>query len=188
MKKFLLLAVVMSVCLTASAQQPERTWSLTPKVGFNLANLAGDINGTSMKFGLTFGADVMYQVSPTIGISGGLFFSRQGAEGEGKTSYGISMINIPILANFYVYKGLALKTGLQPGFIASASTKNGDTTTSTTDQCQTIDIAIPFGISYEFSSFVFDARYNLGLSKVYKGNGSIRNSVFQITVGYKIPF
>ena len=188
MKKILLLAVVMSVCLTASAQQPEGTWSLTPKVGFNFANLAGDINDNSMKFALTIGADAMYQVSPTIGISGGLFYSRQGCEFSGDRSSGLNMLNIPILANFYVYKGLALKTGLQPGFIASASQKIGDTTTSTTDQCQTIDIAIPFGISYEFSSFVFDARYNLGLSKVYKGNSSIRNSVFQITVGYKIPF
>ena len=175
----------MSVCLTASAQQEASTWSLTPKVGFNFANLAGDINGTSMKFGLTFGADVMYQVSPTIGISGGLFFSRQGAEGEGKTSYGLSMINIPILANFYVYKGLALKTGLQPGFIASASQKIGDTTTSTTDQCQTIDIAIPFGISYEFSSFVFDARYNLGVTNIVDSEEKTWNRVAQITAGLK---
>ena len=74
MKKILLLAVVMSVCLTASAQQPQGTWSLTPKVGFNFANLAGDINDNSMKFALTIGADAMYQVSPTIGISGGLFY------------------------------------------------------------------------------------------------------------------
>lgn len=186
MKKILLLAVVMSVCLTASAQQPQGTWSLTPKVGFNFANLAGDINDNSMKFALTIGADAMYQVSPTIGISGGLFYSRQGCELSNNQSIGLNMINIPILANFYVYKGLALKTGLQPGFIASSTYKNDKTTTD--GDSQTLDIGIPFGISYEYSSFVFDARYNLGLSKVNKGNGSVRNSVFQITVGYKIPF
>ena len=28
-------------------------------------------------------------------------------------------LNIPILANFYVWKGLAIKAGLQPGFIFS---------------------------------------------------------------------
>ena len=175
----------MSVCLTASAQQPEGTWSLTPKVGFNFANLAGDINDNSMKFALTIGADAMYQVSPTIGISGGLFYSRQGCEFSGDHSCALNMLNIPILANFYVYKGLALKTGLQPGFILSASDKIGDTTTDY--KAQTLDIGIPFGISYEFSDFVVDARYNLGLSKTNKGNGSIRNSVFQITFGYKIP-
>jgi hypothetical protein len=32
---------------------------------------------------------------------------------------------------------------------------------------------------------VFDARYNLGISKVNKNSGSQRNSVIQITVGYK---
>ena len=181
MKKILLLAVVMSVCLTASAQQPQGTWSLTPKVGFNFANLAGDINDNSMKFALTIGADAMYQVSPTIGISGGLFYSRQGCEYSGDRSSGLNMLNIPILANFYVYKGLALKTG----FILSANYKQGDTTNKV--DAQTLDIGIPFGISYEFSDFVVDARYNLGLSKTNKGNGSVRNSVFQITFGYKIP-
>jgi hypothetical protein len=52
---------------------------------------------------------------------------------------------------------------------------------------QTIVIDLPIGISYEFDKFMIDARYNLGLSKINKGSGSIRNSVFQISVGYKLP-
>ena len=120
MKKFLLLAVVMFASLTASAQQKVGTFSVIPKVGFNLANLAGDVEGNSMKFGLVAGGDVMYQVTPTIGVSGGAFYSMQGCEGEGDTSFSLGEINIPLLANFYVAPNLALKTGLQPGIIASA--------------------------------------------------------------------
>jgi hypothetical protein len=45
------------------------------------------------------------------------------------------------------------------------------------------------GISYEFSDFVIDARYNLGLTKTNKeGDKSIKNSVFMLTLGYNIPF
>ena len=53
---------------------------------------------------------------------------------------------------------------------------------------QSLELCVPIGASYEFSDFVIDARYNLGISKINKENGSVRNSVFQITVGYKIPF
>ena len=45
------------------------------------------------------------------------------------------------------------------------------------------------GISYEFSNFIIDARYNLGLTKVMKDPApSSKNSVIMLTVGYKIPF
>ena len=76
-----------------------------------------------------------------------------------------------------------MKVGLQPGFIVSAKYKENKT--STDAEHQTLELSVPIGASYEFKQFVFDARYNLGLSKVNKGNGSIRNSVFQITVGYR---
>jgi hypothetical protein len=44
------------------------------------------------------------------------------------------------------------------------------------------------GISYEFSNFIIDARYNLGLTKVIKDGIGSKNSVIMLTVGYKIPF
>lgn len=187
MKKILLLAVVMLASLNASAQQDEGTWSITPKVGFNLANIVGDhTDGYSMKFALFGGAEAMYQVTPMIGLSGGLLFSAQGAEMDGDASVALTNLNIPIMANFYVAENLALKVGLQPDFNLSAKMKyNGGSSDITSTQTVVLDI--PFGISYEFSSIVLDARYNLGLSKIFKGEGgSQRNSVFQISVGYKI--
>lgn len=189
MKKILLLAVVMLTSLNASAQQDEGTWSITPEVGFNLANIVGDhTDGYSMKFALFGGAEAMYQVTPMIGLSGGLLFSAQGAEMDGDASVSLTNLNIPIMANFYVAENLALKVGLQPDFNLSAKMKyNGGSSDITSTQTVVLDI--PFGISYEFSSIVLDARYNLGLSKIFKGEGgSQRNSVFQISVGYKIPF
>ena len=45
------------------------------------------------------------------------------------------------------------------------------------------------GLSYEYNNFVLDGRYNWGVTKInkhsMKGVDDTRNSVFQITLGYK---
>ena len=67
MKKIMILAVMMVASLTASAQ-----WSVTPKVGINLANIT-DAEDASMKFGLVAGADLAYRISNPFAISVGAF-------------------------------------------------------------------------------------------------------------------
>ena len=91
------------------------------------------------------------------------------------------------MANFYVYPNLALRVGLQPGFIVEAKAKKDKIERDIMDECQSVEISLPLGISYEYRNFVFGARYNLGLSKINKGNGSQRNSVLMFSLGYKIP-
>ena len=179
--------------LTASAQQEVGTWSVTPKVGFNLAKVT-DTEDTSMKFGLVAGADLMYQVNELFAISAGAFYSMQGvkAKESGLTQkMNLDYINIPILANFYVTQGLAIKAGLQPAFNLRHKFKiedHGDSAETDLDHFKSFDLAIPIGLSYEFSNFVIDARYNLGLTKIMDADGfSGKNSVIQVTVGYKIP-
>ena len=185
MKKVLLVAVAMVMAVSARAQHDVGSFSLIPKVGFNLANMAGDISNNSIKIGLVAGADVMYQVTDLVGLSGGLYYSMQGYEGDGDSTFSLDELNIPLLANFYVAPNFALKVGLQPGIVVKAESKNDKTTYDVKSNMQTIELCVPIGASYEFNDFVIDARYNLGVSKTNKGTGSIRNSVFQITVGYK---
>ena len=188
MKKMMMIAVMMVATMTASAQQATGSWSLTPKVAMNLANLSGDISGNNMKVAVAAGADVMYQINSMVGVSAGLMYSMQGCNGDNDLKLNYDFLNIPVLANIYVAPNFALKAGLQPGFVASAKWKQDKHEVDVKDNLQTIELSVPIGASYEFSDFVIDARYNLGLAKINKGSGSIRNSVFQISVGYKIPF
>ena len=51
-------------------------------------------------------------------------------------------------------------------------------------KAQSVDVSIPVGLSYEYSNFVLDARYNFGVTKVFE-NSDTKNSVFQFTLGYK---
>ena len=109
----------------------------------------------------------------------------QGAKYD-KATTKLDYINIPILANVYVAPGFAVKLGLQPGFNVNSKAKaksNGVAVEADID-AKTVDLSIPIGLSYEFNNFVIDGRYNWGLTKVYK-NDDCKNSVFQITLGYK---
>ena len=139
-------------------------------------------------------------------ITGALMYSMQGAKSDFDEYNGtlkLDYINIPILANVYVVKGLALKAGIQPGFCINKKVSVGGISidideafkqADTNYKINTVDFSIPIGLSYEYNGLVIDARYNLGVTKVADGyieNEGIkmrsddRHSVFQFTLGYK---
>ncbi len=168
----------------AFAQQEAGTVTLQPKVGLNVSTTTGD--GAKAKVGFIAGVEGMYQLSDAFGVSAGLSYSMQGAKAKEDSNGKINLdyINIPILANYYVTKGLAIKAGIQPGILVSAKAKYQSVSVDIKSDCNTFDLSIPVGASYEISNFVIDARYNFGLTEIMDG-GSAKNSVFCITVGYK---
>ncbi len=93
----------------------------------------------------------------------------------------LDYLNIPLVANFYVARGLALKAGVQLGILLKAKTEDVDVK----DICKSTAFAIPIGISYEFYNVVLDFRYNIGASKVNKEGDAQRGDLLQLTVGYK---
>lgn len=190
MKKIILTAMVMLASVASFAQHEVGSVTLQPKVGLNIANLT-DLDDSDPRCGLAVGAEFEYQATEIFSVSGGLLYSMQGAKDKvsGATeTLKLDYINIPILANVYVVKGLAVKLGIQPGFNVNSSykVKSGGTSVSTDVDAKTFDFSIPVGLSYELPTvpLVIDARYNWGLTKVADGSDS-KNSVFQITLGYK---
>ena len=218
MKRILLMTVAFVATLTVAAQTTTGKWSVRPAFGMTISNVYGDdADGTEIVAGLAGGAEVGYQVSPAIGLSLGAYLMQQGCQktqkdvlyrqASGRSGFtNVTAternlyLNVPLLANVYVVKGLALKTGLQIGWLlkANLNTKALDVSVDVDAlrAYKTIDLSLPVGASYEYENVVFDVRYNFGLVNIGKtdyiinGQGyhdehnHIRNGCLLLTIGY----
>ena len=186
----MMIAAFMVAALSANAQNEVGQITLKPMAGINLATMT-DTNDGKMRVGLVAGVEGEYGVADNFSVTAGILYSMQGVKGKvgnADWTYKFDYINIPILANYYVTNGLALKVGVQPGFKASAKVKaeaNGYSEETDFDNAEGFVLAIPMGASYEFNNFVIDARYNLGVTKAIKEGTDSKHSVFSITLGYK---
>ena len=216
MKKMLMMVAIAVCCMAANAQNEVGQLTLQPKAGFNVASLTGaevqtgsTTESASMKLGFVIGAEAEYGISQNFSLAAGVLYSMQGCDfgeyktfatvngqdyesGWSKNQNNYAYLNIPIVANYYLAPGFAIKAGIQPGFLLSAKAKiDGVGATPSVnenmkDACKTFDLSIPLGLSFEYEKAVFDLRYNLGVTKVNKdGDDSNKNSVIQFTVGYK---
>ncbi|MGL4518501.1 MAG: porin family protein [Phocaeicola sp.] len=188
MRKLTLLVALVATMVTASAQDVK----FGVKMGVNAASVVGShVHNADAKAGFVVGAFVEKMMAPQFSLSGELLYSNQGFSKdivEGKSvieaTASFHHLNFPVLANYYVTKGLALKAGLQPGFNVSSSIKTGDVRVDT-DHTNVFDLSIPVGLSYQFDmGLLFDIRYNIGLTHAIE-HAKIRNSVFQFTAGWK---
>ncbi len=141
MKRITILFAVMSLsAMTAIAQNKVGEFSLKPMAGINVSDISADEEvNYKVKVGFTAGVEAEYGVTPWLGVSLGAIYSQQGAKIKTSLSeFGVNeegrqvavllsmkgklkadYINIPLLANFYVWKGLAVKTGVQVGFLVN---------------------------------------------------------------------
>lgn len=189
------MALMAFIATTASfAQWSVGSITVQPKIGINGANIT-DADNSDSRIGLVLGGEFEYRVSPIFSLSAGALYSMQGCKGTaedddgntGDVSLKLDYINVPILANVYVVKGLAIKLGIQPGFNVrhkATATVSGVNVTTNLPGIKSVDFSIPIGVSYEFNRFVIDGRYNLGVTKLIDGADS-KHSVFQFTFGYK---
>lgn len=201
MKKLILVFIAaIATFTTVSAQQ--LGWSYGVKAGANLATFVGDdVNeSTKMRPGLVIGAFAENRMSEYFGLSAELLYSQQGAKYKisesGMTTTvteKLDYLNIPILANLYVAKGLALKAGIQPAIKLNSEidTKvkyGGESATVDRDLngVNSFDLAIPIGLSYQFDfGLLVDFRYNISATKFPKNSAEARNSVLQLTAGWR---
>lgn len=177
----------------------------------------------SVAVGAMLGVEAEYQLSEKFSLAAGINYAMQGCgwsnftlqRGDSKlevknAKIELGYVNVPIVANYYIFKGFAVKTGVQFGFLTTAKEKatitasgNGmnfstdfdadkdEYGTKFKDACKKFDVSIPVGVSYEFKvPVVIDLRYNIGLLKVNKESGTgykdFKNNVIQLTVGYKL--
>ena len=196
MKKIMMIAAMMIAALGVNAQNEVGQFSVMPKAGINISSLTKD-DGAKSKVGFVGGLEFAYGAAKNFEVTAGVLYSMQGAKIK-NTDAKINMdyINIPILAQYYIVKGLAVKAGVQVGFNTSAKVKGDGLDVTVKDfyalggidtDSKTVDFSIPVGLSYEYAHVVLDARYNIGVTKAFK-DADPKHSVFQITLGYKFPF
>ena len=163
--------------------------------------------------GFVGGTDVMYQASDVVGVSAGLSFVQAGCkfkDNKGKDyvfydrNLRMNYVAMPILIHSYLLPGFSVKAGIEPTLLVSAKShevqhsfevdKEGKKSNFHEDEF-TIDmkngmrkfgLSIPIGVSYEYENVVLGALYHVGIFNIYKKGDSSRNSVFEVSVGYKL--
>ena len=192
MKKMMMIVAFVAATVSASAQNINRevgAFTLQPKVGLTIGSFSGEyitVGGkvdTKKRVGFIAGVEGEYYATNWLGIALGLNYAQQGWKfNDVKCKY--DYLNVPLVADFYVARGLALKTGVQLGFLMNAKWDD----LNFKDDSNKTNFSIPIGISYEFSNVVLDLRYNVALSKVNKNatdNYKFRSDLVQFTLGYK---
>lgn len=211
--------VVYVVMSQDNANEPQTWNSMSDGPVVELGSVG--FNESKNKFGFTAGAEAQYQFSKIFGLSLGVFYTQKGASYNTKdfsstSSNGVNVtindnlkinlnsITMPILANVYVWKGLAVKAGLQPEIavnkktscdvVISYKSQSGSVVNSDLAAIKSFSLSVPVGVSYEYNNIVADLRYNIGVTNLRK-NGDAgwgrdagyisENRCLMFTVGYK---
>ena len=200
MKKFFTFIAAAFMAISASAQSEAGSFTLQPNVGFTYTTATGD-NGEGSKgaFALTAGVEGMYMVNDQFGLALGLNYTGYNVSQESfkdDVIYSNYYFNIPVMANYYAAPGLALKAGIAVNFLSTAKIDGYDeyefalgrktiAKTKVKDFYKSTFFSIPVGASYEFNDFVFNLRYNFGISKVSDLGEDGSFNALTFTVGYK---
>ena len=238
MKRLIILATLAVAALSASAQFEKGTFSLQPKIGVgsgfltNMPDIREDLSGLgipgtgiidlsrSVFPAFTVGVEGEYMASNMLGLSASLNYTLEGGSWQTyrspslfikSPSYALGYLSLPLMANVYVFEGLAVKAGVEVGFLTNANqkmtieytpqaqpgqplptTKSYSYKESIMDECNRFRCAIPVGLSFVFDEHLtFDLRYRFDLTRVNKEDeptGNLRNSTLLLTLGYRFNF
>ena len=193
MKKIFAFIAAAFMAISASAQSEAGSFTLQPNVGVTYSTATGDGSDADGAFALTAGVEGMYMVNDQFGAAFGLNYTGYNVSKtflKDDVTYSNYYFNIPVTANYYVAPGLALKAGIAFNILATAKIDGYDeydyglTKLKVKDLYKSTFVSIPVGASYEINDFVFNLRYNFGVSNIQKeGDGSFNALTF--TVGYK---
>ncbi|UVD79575.1 PorT family protein [Myroides albus] len=212
MKKITLsLIAVLTIGFAANAQEKEIKFGA--KVGLNESKFS-NADGLSTRTSFHIGAVAEIPITEKFSIQPELLYSGQGAKFDGAGSYDDGLLEfrevkvegtfkqnyilLPIMAKYYVWKGLNLQAGPQIGFLTTAKLhydkveipeagiSANNHSVSIKQMMNKVDFGLNFGIGYELPIGVFfDLRANIGLSSINKEGASSKNQVSQLSVGYK---
>lgn len=195
MKK-IILTVVMVFTLGFVNAQEKADMAFGVKGGLNISTITNaDVDGVNSKslVGFHVGFFGEFMISNKFAIQPEVLYSAQGTELEFEGISGdlkLDYITIPVMAKYYVADAFSLELGPQIGFLVSAKAKSDGESEDVKDELKSTDVSLNFGLGYDITqNFMIGARYSLGLTRLQDelipGEDESKNSVFQISVGYK---
>lgn len=109
-------------------------------------------------------------------------------------------LNLPVMADFQIWKGLALQGGVEVGKLLSARYKSGGLSADTKRFYEGFDFGLAAGLEYRFNdAFFVSARHIIAISSLQTieltddvggvgGGVSSHNNATQLSVGYRHVF
>ena len=219
--------LLLAASLTAHAQYQAGDMFVYPRIGFAITNLTNNNIYYNMdskeldskaKAGLTVGVEAERFISAPLSVSAGVMYTNQGHkypdygvdDKNAKTFWNcedskvtMHYLQVPVMLNLYVADGLALKAGVEMGYLLHSKAQSVMTdgiidsdnnyvvkttkrqSAKNTDIYRRFDLSIPMGASYEYMHFVLDLRYHLGLANLSKVEKNMHSSVVTFTLGYQ---
>jgi hypothetical protein len=190
MKKIVFTVFVLLVFVGVKAQE------FGVKIGLNYSNYhtsddISDVTDPLLRFNAGVFAD--FELSDRIVLHPELLYSAKGLavlDDVDGYDYQQNYLDIPILFSYRINDELSFNIGPEIGFLLSAKVTDGTNTEDIKEFMEGMEYGLDFGFSYRIPmGLVFDARYDLGLSNIFKdfSDDDIYNRVFQFSVAYVIP-
>ncbi|PKG43034.1 porin family protein [Psychroflexus sp. MES1-P1E] len=220
MKKLLIISILL-VSLNVQLQAQDQI-SFGVKAGVNFAYATGDASDSGSQLGYDEGRTAFHaglvselELTEKFSIQPELLYSQVGAaylfdnrSFDGirvESDLNLDYLSLPILAKYYVFKGLSLELGPQFSYILNSEIENqilssGFISTETIivsdfnikDDINRFEFGLALGTSYELlnTGLFIQARYVIGLTEVFDNQNfttstDLKNAVIQFSVGYK---
>lgn len=188
MKKLLVFATTLFLLANAKAQDVH----FGIKAGLNASSLSYS-NNSDMQSKIGFNAGLLAHIHTSNemwAFQPELYYSLEGAKSKSNSneSTDLGYLNLPVLVQYMFGSGFRVEAGPQVGFLMNAKTKVGSTSTDIKNNLKSAVFSIPVGLGYlTMNGLGFDARYNFGISNIYKPayGRTAHSNVFQFDVFYQ---
>lgn len=194
MKKVFVLIAVAIVSMSAMAQV-----QFGAKVGVDATNFWGKDVKHGMQFNYQAGLVMEYKFTDKFAIAPEAVFAAQGGKFDAidfhlgginvnsKVAYHTNYINVPVMLKYYTSPNFSIDFGPQVGFnVYSKYTVEDHDAIDIKDGTKGVDFGVGLGGTYNLTEKAFvQARYTLGLTNVFEGDGDCKNGNIQLAFGMK---
>lgn len=190
---------MMSMCL--SKVQAQDYFKIGIKGGINISGFSGQdaiqanfTERTDVHIG--FLAEMM--VAEQFALQPEIVYSSQGGRSGSHTfnelrgedvTFKVDYISLPVMLKYFIIPALSIEVGPRFSFLidsrAEAITDGSATSLDITNRTEKFDLGVAGGIGYDLPwGIIVQARYLRGFSDIYE-DVNYRNSLIQLSVGYK---